>query len=203
MITSTYRLSMQSHTVPLKIHVSQYDVGETLVFALVNTATSSEISSGVSAEIHGTKPDGQGFTYSATYSYTNSIPSVTVVLKDQMTAVAGDVVCEISLYKGTPPSVSNPSGTNYKRLGTANFILVVERAALDKDTLSVASPIRQFVTAVDQYDDLVEIGNNIAELLSEAEMALSLLEPRVTEIKALMRELDARLTALEDHIYNR
>lgn len=201
MITSTYRLNMQPSLSPLVVRVSQYDVGETLVFALVNTATSSDISSGVSAEINGTKPDGRGFTYSATYSST--IPSVSVTIQEQMTAVAGDVMCEITLYKGTPPSAQNPSGTNYKRLGTANFILSVERAALDKDTITLASPIRQFVTAVDQQDELIAIGTEAVSLMSDLESRLPGLEERMSETVVLAHDLAYRLTALEEHIYHR
>lgn len=158
MITNTYKLNMQPGGVPLIIHVSQYDVGETMTFNLVNTATSSSISSGVSAEIRGTKPDGNGFSYSATYSYSNSNATVSVVIKDQMTAVAGQVVCEIILYKGAPPTTQNPSGTNYQQLGTANFILNVERAALDKDTLTSESSIRQLVNVIDNSQQIIAAG---------------------------------------------
>ncbi len=163
MLTSTYNLNMRPGTKPLIVHVSQYDKGESLVFILTYTATSTDISSGVSAEIRGTKPDGNGFSYGATYSYSNSMATVTVTLAEQMTAVAGMVPCEIILTKG--------SGSNEKQLGTANFYLDVERAALDKDTIPSNSEIRQLVDVIDNSDEIISAGE-AATLASEIVQSL-------------------------------
>ena len=115
MLSKTYKLSLQPGTTRLRIPISQRDKGETLVFKLVHKATSADISSGVSAEISGTKPNGVGFTHSVSYSSATA----TVTLANDMTDIAGDVLCEITLTKG--------SGNNQMRLSTANFILEVEK----------------------------------------------------------------------------
>ena len=151
MLTSTYSLNMRPGTKPLIIHVSQYDKGESLVFVLTHNATSADISTGVSAEIRGTKPDGNGFSYEATYSYSNSTATVTVTLTEQMTAVGGTVPCEIVLKKG--------SGSSEKQLGTCNFFLDVERAPLDKDTIPSNSEIRQLVDVIDNSADIIAAAN--------------------------------------------
>ena len=167
MLTNTYRLSMEPGVPDLNVYISQYDVGKTLVFTLVNTATSASISSGVSVEIRGTKPDGHGFSYNqssvVSYSYSNSTAKVTVHVQGQMTAVAGKVVCEIILYKGTPATTTTPASSDYQQLGTANFYLNVERAALDKDTIRSDSSIRQLIDVVDRTDELLEAAEDIQE----------------------------------------
>ena len=155
MLTSTYNLSLRPGVKPLVVHVSQYDKGETLVFILTHTGTSASISSGVTAEIRGTKPDGNGFSYASptvSYSYSEDVGTVTVTLTEQMTSVDGKVLCEIVLFKG--------SGSSQQQLGTANFILCVERAALDKDTVVSASEIRQLVNVIDRTDELIAAANS-------------------------------------------
>ena len=57
---------------------------------------------------------------------------------------------EIALYTGTPATNETPASEDYMQLCTANFILLVERAALDKDTLSSESEVRQLVNIVDR-----------------------------------------------------
>lgn len=158
MITSTYRVSLQPGVTPLNIYVSQYDVGQILQFAFVTTGLasySSLSSSGVSADICGTKPDGNGFQYTGSYYYNSGSPYASFTLKDQMTAVAGKVICEIILYSGTAGS------SGYKQLATANFILNVERAALDKDTVKSASEIRQIISIIDRTDELIAAANTV------------------------------------------
>lgn len=124
MITQSYKIDMTPGAVPLRVKVSQYDVGvRQLVFQLFNGATA--LTSGsfdLSAQIVGTKPDKKGFEYSATVNATSSAIFVTVDITEQMTACAGDVVCEIRMYD------------NSNRISSANFILDVEQAALGADT---------------------------------------------------------------------
>lgn len=177
MLTNAYRLSMEPGVPDLNVYISQYDVGKTLVFTLVNTATSASISSGVNVEIRGTKPDGHGFSYNqssvVSYSYSNSTAKVTVQVQEQMTAVAGKVVCEIILYKGTPATTTTPASSGYQQLGTANFYLNVERAALDKDTIRSDSSIRQLIDVVDRTDELLEAAEDIQEAYRDYTSALS------------------------------
>ena len=72
-----------------------------------------------------------------------------------MTAAAGRAVCEIVLYTGTPPQEGSEPSEDYTQLCTANFYLMVERAALDKDTLRSGSEIKQLVTVLDRTDELL------------------------------------------------
>ena len=119
MLTNTYILSLQPGTGTLRIPMSQNDKNETLVLKLRNSATSADISSGVTAEITGKKSNGVPFTHSVSYSYANGIGTVTVTVYEDMTDVPGAAICEITLSKG--------SGNNLQRHSTANFILDIEK----------------------------------------------------------------------------
>ena len=149
MITTTYDLNLQPGGLPITIPVSQYDVNSrTLTFNLITTEGSLSLPSGTQAEIRGTKPDGNGFSYLASISGT----TVTVTITEQMTAVGGKTRCELVLFKGTP------SSSSYQQLASANFILAVERAALDKDTLTSSSEIRQLVNVMDNSAAIIAAG---------------------------------------------
>ena len=105
---------------PPVVHVSQYDKGlRTLVFTLYNGADLFKILTGYTAKILGTKPDGNAFEYAMTIEDENS---VSIVDNIQMTAVAGQTVCEVAIF-----------GANAAQIGSANFILCVEPAAVDAD----------------------------------------------------------------------
>ena len=64
MITTQIELDVSPGGIAPVIHVSQYDTGSrTLLFNLIATAGDLILPSGVNAEIRGTKPDGNGFSY--------------------------------------------------------------------------------------------------------------------------------------------
>ena len=117
MIKQTLDLNLIPGRVLPRVNVSQYDKGtRTLEFTIYN----GEIlfnPTGYTAYIQGQKPDGHGFNYAADIA--NQKISVDVV--EQMTAVSGSVACEIVIKDGTD------------QIGTGNFILQVEAAALPDD----------------------------------------------------------------------
>lgn len=120
MITQTYNLNMVPSGVPVVVNASRYDkISRTLSFNIYNGSVLFSIPSGTTITIRGTKPDKTGFEYACTYS--GSVVSVNI--QAQMTAISGDVLCEIRLVKGS------------ELLGTANFILRVEKSALADDTI--------------------------------------------------------------------
>ena len=132
MITKTTYLDMTPGGVPPVIHVSQYDADEdALVFNLYNGST--PFTAGTTATIEGTKPDMTGFTYAASYS--DNV--VTADLTEQMTAVAGAVVCEVRITDGS------------NVVGTQNFVLSVEPAALSDGTVISDTDIPLLQQAID------------------------------------------------------
>lgn len=119
MITQSINLDLIPGGVLPRINVSQYDKGSrTLLFNLFSSGLPFEVPSGATVTIQGTKPDMTGFQYHC--SAQGSI--VTADLTDQMTVLAGEVTTEIVI-----------TDTELNILGTCNFIINVENAALSKD----------------------------------------------------------------------
>lgn len=114
MITQTLDLNLIPGRVLPLVNVSQYDKdSRTLEFTIYNGDQTFDLT-GLSAYIQGLKPDGHGFNYSANIS----AGKITADITEQMTAVSGRVMCEVIIMDGTD------------RIGTGNFILNVERAAM-------------------------------------------------------------------------
>lgn len=122
MITQSTNLNLIPGQVLSHINVSQYDYGSRILeFKLFNGNQSFTLESGMTAKISGTKADMHAFEYAATVDTTNQ--KIVADLTQQMTAAAGDVTCELIILK---------SG---ERLGTCNFIISVEKAALSDDAI--------------------------------------------------------------------
>ena len=123
MIEQNYNLD----TVPFQsavpvVHVSQYDSGSrTLKFKLLQAGSNYDMTGVTGAQINGKKPDGTEFSYNMTIL--NDV--VSVVITEQMAAVAGRVMAEVVL-----------TGANSSVLGTANFIIEVEKSPLDEGVIS-------------------------------------------------------------------
>ena len=162
MITINTILDMRPGAVPKIIHLSQYDSDFSLVFRLHASFGTLNIESGTTAEIRGTKGSGTGYSASATLNVSNS--TVTVAGDAQMTAVAGQNIYEIVLTK------------NNKVLGSANFILLVERAALDADTITDASVLRELNAIVEGAETATQAAEDAEDAADRAEAAAESLE---------------------------
>ena len=123
MIEQNYNLDTIpfSSAVPV-VHVSQYDSGSrTLKFKLLAGGSNYDMTGVTGAQINGRKPDGTEFSYNMTIS--NDV--VSIVITEQMAAVAGRVMAEVVL-----------TGANSSVLGTANFIIEVEESPIDEGVIS-------------------------------------------------------------------
>lgn len=119
MTSQTINLDLIPQGIPPVIYVSQYDKGQTWLFNVLKDGSAFAIPSGSTVTIQGTKSDSTGFQYSCTYS--GSV--VTATEQQQMTAFAGDVPTEIRITNGND------------LIGSLNFIIRVEPAALSDDTV--------------------------------------------------------------------
>lgn len=132
MITQNLNTNLIPGQVKPRVNVSQYDKSSrTLRFALYNGDQVFNITSGMSAMIEGTKPDGHGFQYNA--SVTSGSNIVTATLTQQMTVVAGEVNCEIVILSGN------------ERLATGNFVIDVEPAALNDSVIPSDSELPMII----------------------------------------------------------
>ena len=105
------------------IHISQYDTGRS-----VDLQTDAVIYYDT-AEIHGTRPDGAGVTQQIATN--GRLTSFSWKPSADFTDIAGDVRCELVFLH-----------TQYGRVGTANFILRVEKAGKEDGAPEAWSSIR-------------------------------------------------------------
>ena len=124
------------------VHCSQYDNNlQAIKFALYKNNVAFSIPSGAAVLINGYKPDNTGFSYAATAISGNT---ATFTVTQQMTAVAGDVLCELRVR------------TESQIIGTLNFVLRVEPAPLTDDTILSETDIPLIEQAVDIAANLAE-----------------------------------------------
>lgn len=192
-ITKTNKLNMTGGGVPVIIHLSQYDEDFTLVFELYSSDGDFTVTSGTTAAIRGTKADGMGYSVDATLDVTNK--KVTVAGDQQMTAMAGKNIFELTLTKSN------------KELNTANFILDVERAALDKDTLKSDSVIKELVDVIDRTDEIIAAANqadaaveDAASLVAQTNTNAGRAETAATAAEAAQSAAEAAYDNLDDVI---
>ena len=146
MYTQTQDINVIPSGVRPVIYLSQYDnQTQALRFLLYKDDTAFQIPSGAAVLINGLKPDNTGFSYAATATSGNS---ATFSVTQQMTAVAGDVECELRVR------------TESQIIGTLNFILRVEPAPLHDD--SVLSE-----TEIPLIEQAVNIAANLAEYIQQ------------------------------------
>ena len=153
MITHEINLDMVPGGKRSEIWLSQYDADFVIVANLFARTGTFTVATGTTAAVRGTKPDGNGFSANASISGN----AVTITGDQQMTVVAGRALFEVTLYK------------NNKELSTANFIINVERAPLDKDTPASHSQTRELVSIEDHADDLITAANDINSKVSDSE----------------------------------
>lgn len=139
MIQYTKDLFITAGSMPPVIKISQYSDDFTIVFNLIEIEGVFALESGTTAEIRGTKTDGNGYSADAAIDIANK--TVTVSGHKQMTAAQGKNVFEIVLWKGE------------KELATANFVLLVEPAAMDAETVPSETIIKEIGEAVDEAVD--------------------------------------------------
>lgn len=144
MIVYRRRINMVPGEVPVFLHLSQYDSDVVLEFELYASEGTFVVESGTTALIRGTKPDGNGISIDADVETEGGVTTVTVEVIQQMTAVAGKSLYELSLrYDG-------------EELNTANFVLDIERAPLDAETLPSESVIKELADTLTQADEILE-----------------------------------------------
>ena len=169
MITITTKLDMRHGAVRPTIHLSQYDSDFTLIFELYSSDGTFTVENGTTALIRGTKSSGTGF--SADASINISTKTVTVTGDAQMTASAGQNVYEITLYKGG------------KEINSANFLLLCERAALDADTITDESVLKELDAIIEGAETATQAAEEAEDAADRAEAAAQTLviDPTLTK----------------------
>lgn len=119
MITQTYTLNMIPGGAPVRVPVSQYDADSRgILFLLYGGVTPFPVPEGAVVTCDGTKSDKKGFSYPCDCQGNQVIVGIT----QQMTAAPGEAACQITVRR------------DGRVLGSANFVLAVEKAPLGDDT---------------------------------------------------------------------
>lgn len=153
-----YDLNLIPGSVPEIVKINQYDKGIQYAFTIYQGEKKFSIPAGSTVLLTGIKPDGLGFTYSCTFS--GAVVSVTI--GDQVAVLNGKVDAEITIISSS--SV---------RLGTANFVFLVEPAALQDDTAVSDSDFPAIVKAADHIDDAKKYADNAAQSAKDAKASAS------------------------------
>lgn len=177
MITQTINLNMVPGAVCPVIHVNQYDNDSGALRFNLFQGSAFSIPSGSTVYINGTKPDGYGFSYTATYSGS----TVTANLTQQMTAVAGEVKCELRVTKGED------------LIGTQNFTMLVEPAALDDSTVISDSDIPAIANAEQYAAEAAQSAAQAASTLASAVKYSDLVNNGTYTGSAGQKALDAKM----------
>ena len=118
MTSQTINLDLIPKGIQPIVHVSQYDKGQSWYFNILKDGSAFVIPNGTGITIQGTKSDSTGFQYGCSVVDNQVVATET----QQMTILAGDVPAELVLTNGD------------EVIGTLNFIIRVEPAALSDDT---------------------------------------------------------------------
>ena len=162
MIEQNYRIDMIPDGAPVVVHISQYDTtARRLSFELYNGGVAYEIPTGAVASIAGTKPDGNAFLYAMTVE--GNVASIDV--EQQMALVAGDIPTEIQL-----------TGDGGK-IGSANFIIRVERGPIDEDSVISETDLPIFEELVSDAQAAAADAQTAADTASTAAKSISEILP--------------------------
>lgn len=143
MTSQTINLNLIPGSIEPVINVSQYDKGQTWNFNIYSGSQPFTIPTGSSITIQGTKPDKTGFQYGCTFSGN----VVTAIEQQQMTILSGKVPAEIVITKDD------------ELIGSLNFNIMVEKAALADDTAISETDlplIEEAVEALSHIDETLE-----------------------------------------------
>lgn len=143
--TITRNLDVSPSPVPTVIKVKQYASDFALKFNLVSSDGTFTIAGGTSVYIRGTKRDGSGWQLGGSRSGNTVTFSGTHDQMQQMTAIAGKNQFEVVLKN---------SG---KELPFATFVLDVQRAAMDADTVK-PSQIDELNSQIIENTTLIKSG---------------------------------------------
>lgn len=147
----TINLNLVPGKVRPVVHTSQYDVGRTFRCDLLDGNTAYTLDGTEDITIEGQKPDGHIFVYMVENTSSNYLDVLTT---EQMTACKGLVECELRIKK---------NGTD---IGTANFLLDVERSSTEGGTMSESD-----ISVLRQVEDAVEAAATTASGAAESAAA--------------------------------
>lgn len=157
------RLNMVPTGVMPHLYCSQYDVGRKFHLQLYDGSEEHNIASDETVTIQGCKPDHHVFTYGSKDKdpiVTVDGSGITITTTQQMTAIDGEVNCELVLSKGT-----QIDGNKEQVISTINFVLDIEKCPVPEDGDSSASDLRTYIEMVEDAKEAIKRAIEIEEEL--------------------------------------
>ena len=142
MITKNVKVWLGQNESNVYLPVSQFDSMWEFVFTIYNGPTEWQIPIGAEIVLNGLKPDGNTFSFRGTLSSNK----VSVPGDVQMTAVAGNTKCELSVMSGG------------RVVGTANFTLVVEAAPKAPGDISSETTLPAYAEILEEIAEILAGG---------------------------------------------
>lgn len=177
LIERNVALRLGDNRSPARIPASQFDTMWRWVFTVLYQGQPWHIPAGAEVVLNGRKPDGNVFAFSGSVQDGKAVVEANV----QMTAVAGSVVCELSVLS---------SG---KVIGTANFILDVKAAPKHPNDVSSESTLPAYGEILDRIGGLESAGGGGSVA---ADDALSSSSVNPVQNKIVKAALDGKVDAV-------
>ena len=193
MIKYKRKVSIIAGESPSPIRLSQYDSDVVIELEIYATEGILEIDPETAVALKGTKPDGNGISVDGELTVNKDKRTSTVTyiatfeVIPQMTAVAGESKYKLSLTK------------DGKELNTGSFAIVIDRAAMDKDTLPSESVIKEIVDTMDRTDELLTAAKSIKAARKDIEKVRSIMDD-IDSLKAEIGEIARGVEALKDTV---
>lgn len=164
------------------LYINQYDFGMPKTFEIYKGSEPYQTGVDYSVTLRATKPDGYGITVAGSFTVGENL--VTVVIPQQLTAVAGKAICELVF-----------ANTSAVRLGTINFVLAIEAAALSDSTVISDSDIAYAEEVLDQLQSVQALGNQVANNTAAISAEASTRAAAVSSLQAADTALSNSLAA--------
>lgn len=193
MIKYKRKISIIAGEAPSPIRLSQYDSDVVIELEIYATEGILEIDPETAVALKGTKPDGNGISVDGELTVNKDKRTSTVTyiatfeVISQMTAVAGESKYKLSLTK------------DGKELNTGGFSILVDRAAMDKDTLPSESVIKEIVDTMDRTDELLTAAKSIKAARKDIEKVRSIMDD-IDSLKAEIGEIARGVEVLKESV---
>lgn len=180
-MAATYELelNLKPGGINQRIHLNQYDKGQSIIIHLYND---DQVYTPVGTMwISGTKKDNTGFKYQCSVSGSD----VTAIVTDQMTCYYGETIAEVSDIKDGVVQ------------GSANFILDVEKAALDDDVVISKTDIPVTQRVAEDIDKIETWKSDTEAAADKAQKAIESTDANATRAETAQSKAETAQTATE------
>lgn len=185
-------LNLVPSGVPPVVYASQYDVGRIFRINLFDGNDNYTVPDGAVVTLVGTKTDMHSFAYSSEDNDPKvkvDGSAITVTTTEQMCAMPGNTLCEISVRKSTTLII-----------GSLNFILHVEKAIVPEDGFLNASDLNAFEEMSSKVQLSYEYFKDFKDFKESIDHLDSLRQHVDEKVDSLRQYVDEKVDYMDDEI---